>query len=156
MTRISPTEDLRTILNRVEKPGRYVGGEWGSISSWDEVPFRIALSFPELYEVGMSNTAIKLLYGLLNRLPGVACERVFVPAPDFEVELARAGVPLYTLETGVPVHEHDVLAFSFGFELLATNVLTILKVLASRETGAVLSPLIRLRRRSVPGFPCRR
>ncbi|MFW5796252.1 MAG: TIGR03936 family radical SAM-associated protein [Alkalispirochaeta sp.] len=129
MTRkIVPTTDLREILNRVENPGRYVGGEWGSITKNDgSVVLKIALTFPELYEIGMSNTAIKILYGMLNAIPEVACERVFVPAPDFEGELEVHGVPLYTLETGTPVGETDLLAVSFGYELLATNVLTILK-----------------------------
>jgi radical SAM superfamily enzyme YgiQ (UPF0313 family) len=85
------------------------------------------LSFPDLYEVGMSNTAVKLLYGMLNAMSGVACERVFVPAPDFENALKDAGIPLYTLETGMLVRDTHLLAISYGYELLATNVLTLLK-----------------------------
>ncbi len=75
----------------------------------------------------MSNTAIKILYGLLNTIPGVSCERVFAPAPDFEQALAASKVPLYTLESGTPLHEMDIIAVSYGYELLATNVLTILR-----------------------------
>ena len=124
---ISPEQDLFSILNAVELPARYTGGEYGSIrKTVSEAPFRVAVSFPDLYEIGMSNTAVKLLYGMLNAMAGVACERVFVPAPDFERELAAAGVPLYTLETGTPVHNTHLLAISYGYELLATNVLTLL------------------------------
>lgn len=125
--RIDATRDLRRILNRVESPGRYVGGEWGSVYRDDDATVRVALTFPELYEIGMSNTAIKILYGILNGIRGVACERVFVPAPDFEDELSTAAIPLYTLESGIPLHETDMLAVSFGYELLATNLLTILR-----------------------------
>ena len=125
--RIMPHRDLAATLNRVESPGRYVGGEFGSIVRSDPGLYRIALSFPDLYEIGMSNTAIKLLYGMLNSLPSVACERVFVPAPDFEEALAAAAVPLYTLETGTPVRDVDLLAVSYGYELLATNLLTLLQ-----------------------------
>lgn len=125
--RIRPSLDLHSVLQSVENPGRYVGGEWGSIKSDGTAEYRVALTFPDLYEVGMSNTAIKILYGLLNSIPGVACERVFVPAPDFELALQEHGVPLYTLETGIPLFLTDMLAVSFGYELLATNLLTLLK-----------------------------
>lgn len=124
---VDPARDLYSVLHRVEKPGRYVGGEWGSIVKDDgDVDLRIVVSFPDLYEIGMSNTAIKLLYGLLNEIDGVSCERVFAPAPDFEDELRNGGFPLYTLETGRPLHDVDIIAVSFGFELLATNLLSIL------------------------------
>lgn len=125
---VVPDRDLFSILNRVESPARYTGGEFGAVvKSSTEAPLRVAVSFPDLYEVGMSNTAVKLLYGMLNAIPGIACERVFVPAPDFETELDEAGIPLYTLETGTPVRDTHLLAISYGYELLATNVLTLLK-----------------------------
>ncbi len=124
---ISPDQDLFRILNEVELPARYTGGEFGVVQkSVSEAPFRVAVSFPDLYEIGMSNTAVKLLYGMLNAMPEVACERVFVPAPDFENALSVAGVPLYTLESGAPVREAHLLAISYAYELLATNVLTLL------------------------------
>lgn len=127
-TPVNPEHDLFSILNHVDMPARYVGGEFGSIvKPHGEAPFRIALSFPDLYEIGMSNTAVKLLYGMLNAMTGVACERVFVPAPDFEREIAAINQPLYTLETGTPVREAHLVAISYGYELLATNVLTLLK-----------------------------
>jgi hypothetical protein len=138
---IDPTRDLYSVLHRVEQPGRYVGGEWGSVVKDElDVDLRIAVSFPDLYEIGMSNTAIKLLYGLLNEIDGVSCERVFAPAPDFEEELRSGGFPLYTLETGRPLHDVDIVAVSFGFELLATNLLSILNSggvpLRSSQRGA--------------------
>lgn len=124
--RIDPFRDLFGELNQVEQPGRYVGGEFGRIVRFDQGLFRVALAFPDLYEIGMSNTAIKLLYGLLNTLPEVACERVFVPAPDFEAVLRNRNVPLYTLETGTPLNHCDLLAITLSYELLATNLLTLL------------------------------
>ncbi|MFW5806541.1 MAG: TIGR03936 family radical SAM-associated protein [Spirochaetota bacterium] len=132
MKRINPETDLPRALARVENPGRYTGGEYGALkpldmSSRSENEYLIALCFPDLYEVGMSNTAVKLLYMLHAELPGVRCERVFAPAPDFEMELSAAQLPLYTLESGIPLSECDLVAFSVGYELSATNVLTVLE-----------------------------
>ncbi|MFP4483527.1 MAG: TIGR03936 family radical SAM-associated protein [Spirochaetota bacterium] len=118
----------RETLLAVESPGRYVGGEYGSLEpleSWDHL-YVVALCFPDLYEIGMSNTAIKLLYTLLNQSDGVRCERVFTPAPDFEAALRASGTPLYTLESRIPLSECDMVAFSVGYELSATNVLNVL------------------------------
>ncbi len=123
---IVPHRDLFHILNQVELPGRYVGGEYGQTIKEGSRLLRIALSFPDLYEIGMSNTAIKLLYGMLNALPDVACERVFVPGPDFEDALREKRVPLYTLETGTPLGDVQLIAVSYGYELLASNLLTLL------------------------------
>lgn len=125
-SRIRLPDDLAPILRSVENPARYVGGEWGVIRKDAETIFRVAISFPDLYEIGMSNLAIKLIYGALNSSPDIAAERVFVPAPDFEQSLREHSIPLYTLETGTPVSSCDCLAISFAYELLATNVLTIL------------------------------
>jgi radical SAM superfamily enzyme YgiQ (UPF0313 family) len=121
---------LWPLLRRVEKPGRYVGGEFGA----DVKPgaaLKTVVSYPDLYEIGMSNAAIRILYSLLNSLPDVSCERVFAPAPDFEEVLRRAKMPLFSLETARPVSEFDVVCFSIGYELTLTNLCTIL------ETGAV-------------------
>jgi radical SAM superfamily enzyme YgiQ (UPF0313 family) len=121
---------LTPLLRRVEKPGRYVGGEFGSITR-EGASLRVALSYPDLYEIGMSNAAIRILYSLLNGIPDVACERVFAPAPDFEHELRTAGVPLASLESQTPLAEFDIIGFSIGYELTLTNLLAIL------ETGGV-------------------
>jgi radical SAM-linked protein len=123
---IVPEKDLVRELLGVERPGRYTGGEYGRTKKSDKTDFRIAISFPDLYEIGMSNTAIKVLYSGLNALPGVRCERVFMPAPDFESALKSRSLPLYTLETGTPLSEMDVVAFSVGYELCLTNIMTIL------------------------------
>ena len=117
-------------MRNVEKPGRYVGGEFGARVKPDAA-LRVAVSYPDLYEIGMSNAAMKILYSLLNALPDVSCERVFAPAPDFEQALRAAGMPLCSLETGTPLAKFDVIGFSFGYELTLTNVLAIL------ETGGV-------------------
>jgi radical SAM superfamily enzyme YgiQ (UPF0313 family) len=123
--------DLAPILRTVEKPGRYVGGEFGAVVPGGDAALRVALSYPDLYEIGMSNAAIRILYALLNRAPGVSCERVFAPAPDYEAALRAAGLPLASLETGTPLCEFDIVAFSVGYELTLTNLLAIL------DTGGV-------------------
>ncbi len=126
MKTINPESDLRQLLLHVEKPGRYVGGEYGVSRKTYEQPLRVAVSFPDLYEIGMSNQAVKIIYGILNSVEGVCCERVFAPAPDFEAGLREAGMPLYSLENGLPLHKFDIIAFSMGYELTLTNVLNIL------------------------------
>ena len=131
MKHIIPERDLAHILPLVQMPGRYTGGEFGSANSFDTsdtVKSRLlaGICFPDLYEIGMSNTAIKLLYSQINSIEGAVCERVFAPAPDFEECLNAGGIPLYTLENGIPLHELDILGFSVGYELSATNILSIL------------------------------
>ncbi len=143
MRRVQPDQDLFFELVSVNSPARYVGGEFGAVAAYQsrtdtprtettdrtEAPdLMVAVCFPDLYEIGMSNTAIKILYDMLNRIDGVRCERVFLPAPDFEAVLRRTGTPLYTLESGIALHDCDVIAFSIGYELSATNVLTVLDV----------------------------
>ncbi len=138
--RIDPLKALGGRLLEVEKPARYLGGELGSMRKEGEGLLTLALSFPDLYEIGMSNNAIRILYGALNRLPGVRCERVFAPAPDFEALLRDADLPLYTLESGIPLLEADILGFSVGYELAATSILAVLSAgrvpLLAAERGA--------------------
>ncbi len=126
MTYIDPLKDLRRDLASVQNPIRYLGGEYGSVRK-DGADLTFALAFPDLYEIGMSNLAIKVLYDGLNAIPSVRCERVFAPAPDFEDLLARKGVPLYTLESGIPLGEADVIGVSIGYEPGVTGLLSILK-----------------------------
>jgi radical SAM-linked protein len=126
MQHIIPETDLKHILLNVEKPGRYTGGEYGTINKTDNTWLKVAVCFPDLYEIGMSNQALKIIYHILNGIQGVSCERVFAPAPDFENELRSHSLPLYTLESGTPLVEYDIIAFSIGYELLITNVLNIL------------------------------
>ncbi len=125
--RIDPIAEIGKGLLEVVKPSRYLGGEAGSVRKEDESLLSIALCFPDLYEIGMSNNAIRILYSGLNAMPGVRAERVFAPAQDFEALLERRGIPLYTLETGLALSDVDILGFSLGFELAATSVLTVLK-----------------------------
>ncbi len=126
MNRINPDKDLKKTLAAVQSPSRYTGGEFGQIIN-DDAIIRAAICFPDLYEIGMSNSAIKILYSLINAVPGVSAERVFAPAPDFENELASHSFPLYTLESGTPLLDCDLIAFSVGYELNATNIITVLK-----------------------------
>ena len=124
---IDSGKDVFSLLMRAEKPGRYTGGEYGCFQPDPSAPLRIVLCFPDLYEIGMSNLAIRIMYGLFNSVEGVSCERVFTPAPDFEELLRSSEIPLYSLESGTPLSEFDIIAFSIGYELSATNVLTVLK-----------------------------
>lgn len=121
-------ESFSDLLGSLDSPIRYVGGEFGSISKATarSDDFVVALVFPDLYEIGMSNTAIKLLYALLNKLPGVRCERLFTPDADCERALASTNTKLYTLETGLPLDCCDLVAITVGYELAATNIVATL------------------------------
>ncbi len=127
--RIDILSELGRSFSEIEKPSRYVGGELGSLPPLgpeEEPDLFITLSFPDLYEIGMSNNAVRLLYGGLNAREGLRCERVFAPAPDFERLLRDRNLPFATLESGIAVADSDILAFSVGYELAATSILTIL------------------------------
>jgi radical SAM family uncharacterized protein len=118
---------LDKILHRVTRPARYTGGEWNSIvKDWNETRIRFALSYPDVYEIGMSNMALPILYELLNSQPDVLAERVFAPWVDMAAEMRSAGIPLFSLESRRPLTEFDVIGFSLGYELTYTNVLDIL------------------------------
>ncbi|HLB28207.1 MAG TPA: TIGR03960 family B12-binding radical SAM protein [Dehalococcoidales bacterium] len=119
--------NLDKILYQVQKPGRYTGGEWNSIiKDWDRTPFRVALSYPDSYEIGMSNMALPILYELLNSQPDTLAERVFAPWPDMEKLMRSEGVPLFSLETKHLLKDFDIIGFSLGYELTYTNVLNML------------------------------
>ena len=126
MNKINPVKDLKQELLSVNKPGRYVGGEYGIHKYTIDQPLKVAICFPDLYEIGMSNNAIKILYNKFNSIDGVQCERVFAPAPDFEKILKNKDIPLFSLETGTALNDFDIIGFSIGYELSATNILTIL------------------------------
>ncbi len=118
---------LEKILARVQKPGRYVGGEYKAVQKDKaEVDCRFAFCFPDTYEIGMSNLGMRILYGVLNNMPGVWCERVFAPWGDMEEEMRKEGLPLYALESGDPVKDFDIIGFSLGYEMAYTNVLNML------------------------------
>jgi len=121
--------NLDAILHKVQKPARYTGGEWNSIiKDWDQTPVRVALSYPDVYEIGMSNMALPILYELLNAQPDVLAERVFPPWTDMASEMKAHNIPLFSLETKHPVAEFDLLGFSLGHEMTYTNVLEILSL----------------------------
>ena len=118
---------LEKILARVQKPGRYVGGEYKAVQKDKaEVDCRFAFCFPDTYEIGMSNLGMRILYGVMNNMPGVWCERVFAPWGDMEEEMQKEGLPLYALESGDPVKDFDIIGFSLGYEMAYTNVLNML------------------------------
>ena len=115
---------LERILPRVQKPARYTGGEYNQIiKNKDEVNVRVAFCFPDTYEIGMSNLGMGILYSTMNELPYVWCERVYAPWGDMYEEMKKADVKLSALESGDPISEHDVLAFSVGYEMAYTTVL---------------------------------
>lgn len=127
---IDPAKVFGPEFLKIEKPARYLGGEVGSrppVGDGDR-RFRFALCFPDLYEIGMSNNAIRILYNGLSAFGDeMVVERVFAPAPDYEALLRSRDVPLHTLESGIPLCGCDMIGFSIGYELLATNILTVLE-----------------------------
>lgn len=119
--------NIEDYLFRVTRPARYTGGEWNSIKkNWNTTPLHIALAFPDIYEVGMSNLAIQILYDILNKQDDVLAERVFAPWVDMEEVLRSNNILLSSLETRHPLKEFDVVGFSLGYELTYTNVLNML------------------------------
>jgi radical SAM family uncharacterized protein len=115
------------ILQGIVKPARYTGGEWNSTpKNWEAAGVRVALAFPDVYEVGMSNMAIPILYEIINRTPGALAERVYAPWVDMEQALRRHNLPLSSLETGRPLRDFDIIGFSLGYELCYTTVLNML------------------------------
>lgn len=120
---------LDRVLHKVEKPARYTGGELNSIvKDWNDpaIKTKVALAFPDIYELGGSNLGLMVLYDLINRRPDLLAERVYCPWPDFEAYMRRDAIPLYGLETRHPVRDFDILGFSLPYEQLYTNVLTML------------------------------
>ena len=129
MKLVNPTEAFGVSLCSVQNPSSYIGGELGSIVKKHDDGGRMlnfGIAFPDVYGIGMSNQAVKIIYNGLNALGSVRCERVFAVEKDFEELLSRTGVPLYTLETGIPLRSLDMLGFSIGYELGITGVLSML------------------------------
>jgi len=137
----SELTDLDTILQQVSRPARYSSAEWNSVvKDWENTPLRLVLSYPDLYELGMSTLALPILYEIINSREDVLAERVFAPWPDMESLLRRENIPLFSLESRHPLGDFDVIGFSLGYELTYTNVLNMLDmasipVLAEAETG---------------------
>jgi radical SAM family uncharacterized protein len=120
-------QTLEQILPQVSKPARYTSGEWNSIvKDWDANDVRWALAFPDIYDLGMSNHGLAILYGQLNGAEGVLAERVFAPWVDMETAMRAAGLRLFSLESRRPLAEFDVIGFSLPYEQLFTNLLNML------------------------------
>lgn len=117
------------VLLQVQKPARYIGKEWNVCrKDFESARVTLALCFPDLYEVGMSNAGMRIMYGILNNIEDVACERCFACGTDMENILRAKGLHLCSLETGHPLREFDMLGFSLGCELSYTNVLNMLEL----------------------------
>ncbi len=123
------TRALDRVLHKVEKPARYTGGELNTIvKDWHAPTLcaKVALAFPDIYELGGSNLGLMVLYDLINQRPDLLAERVYCPWPDMEMLMRRDDIPLYGLETRHPLDEFDIIGFSLPYEQLYTNVLTML------------------------------
>ncbi|MGE5582100.1 MAG: TIGR03960 family B12-binding radical SAM protein [Bacillota bacterium] len=122
-------EKIENSLNEVSKPGRYIGGEYNiRIKDWTTTGCKVALAFPDVYEIGLSHLGLRILYELINAQPDMLAERVYAPWPDFQSLLRRKELPLYSLENKRGLNEFDVLGFSLQYELSYTNVLTMLEL----------------------------
>lgn len=118
---------LERILPRVAKPGRYVGGEYNQISKdWDGIDYRVALAFPDIYDLGMSNLGLMILYDIINNHKNLLAERVFSPWVDMEEMMRERQLPLFSLETKHAVRDFDLLAISLPYEQLYTNALNLI------------------------------
>ena len=146
------SQKVENILLKVQKPGRYVGGELNSvIKDKNKVDLRYAFCFPDTYEIGMSHLGMKILYSLVNEREDAWCERVFAPWVDMEEQMRENNIPLYALESGDPVKDFDMIGFTLQYELSFSNVLNMLDLaqvpLYSKDRES-LTPLV------VAGGPC--
>lgn len=146
-------EQIEEELSHVRSPSQYIGGEWNSIrKEGSDIRVKVAFAFPDAYTIGMSHLGLQIIYGMLNAVPHVACERIFAPMPDMEDRMRAAGIPLFSLETHTPAKDFQIVGFSLQSELQYTNVLNMLELAAiplrsaERESGEF--PLI------VGGGPC--
>jgi radical SAM superfamily enzyme YgiQ (UPF0313 family) len=138
--------DIRSIFSNklltIENPARYIGGEYiyGPKRLLEATQFHVGLSFPDLYEIGMANNAMRILYDLVASIDlPISVDQVFAVAPDFEALLREHSIPLYTLQHGLPLNSLDLLGITVGYELSATNILQVLELgripLHSSERG---------------------
>lgn len=112
--------ELEEILNKVRKPGRYIGNEWNIVRKpWDDKKIKIALAFPDLYEVGMSHLGLKILYSLINENDNYLAERVYA---------SDNGVPIFSLESKRNLLDFDIIGFTLPYELCYTNIFSILNL----------------------------
>ena len=147
------SKEVERLLLKVQKPGRYVGGELNEvIKDKRDVEIRFAFCFPDTYEVGMSHLGMKILYSQFNRVPYIWCERVFAPWVDMEEEMSKRNIPLYALESGDPLSDFDFIGFTLQYELSFSNMLNMLKLgnvpITTAERGNELKNIV------VAGGPC--
>ncbi len=139
---MAQTDPYDALLPRVQKPSRYLGTELNSAhKDPGRVRLRACLAFPDSYDLGLGNLGLQILYGILNRREDIWAERVCAPHPDLELELRRAGLPLFALESRAPLHQFDLLGFTLQWELNYTNILNMLDLggippLATERTDA--------------------
>ena len=145
-------KEVEKILPLVQKPGRYIGGELNSvIKDKSKVNLRYAFCFPDSYEIGMSHLGMKILYSIANDHDDIWCERVFAPWHDMEAEMRKHNIPLYGLESGDPIKDFDLIAFTLMYELSYSNVLNMLDLAGLPVKAAdrhSLTPIV------VGGGPC--
>lgn len=123
------TELKQRILHSVQKPARYTGGEYHEIKKdIDAVRVRVAFCFPDTYEIGMSNLGMRILYGVMNEMDDVWCERVFTPWGDMQEAMRKHNLPLWALESQDPVKNFDMIAFTVGYEMSYSNILNMLRL----------------------------
>lgn len=139
-------------LMHIQKPARYIGGEWNSVvKDHDSVDVKVALAFPDVYEVAMSHLGLKIIYSVLNARNDTLAERVYAPWVDMEALMREKHIPLYTLESKCPVKDFDVLGFTMPFEMCYTNILNLLDLagipLLAKDRGED-DPIV------VSGGPC--
>ncbi|MGD0612153.1 MAG: TIGR03960 family B12-binding radical SAM protein [Anaerolineales bacterium] len=137
---------LERLLLKVQKPGRYVGGELNIVvKDWSQYTTKVALLFPDIYDIGVSNVGLKILYDQINQREDALAERAYAPWLDMEAIMRSSGIPLYSLESHHPLAEFDILAFTLPYETLYTNMLNMLDLtgipVRARERGAT-DPLI--------------
>lgn len=137
---------LNLMLDRVLKPGQYIGNEWGAIKKpFQDARVRLAIAFPDLYELGMSNFGLRILYQIVNRIDGFMCDRSYAPQEDMEELMREGGVPLWGWESRQPLQKFDLVGFSLQYELTYTNVLNMLDlsgIPVRQEERSAIFPLI--------------
>ncbi len=146
-------KQLEKIIRRVQKPGRYSGGEWNTVcKDWQNTYVKMAFAFPDVYEVGMSHLGLQILYGIVNGREDALLERVFAPWPDMEQQMRNTGLPLFSLESRRPLRDFDIIGFTLQYELSFSNILNMLDLagipLRSADRTGGDYPLI------VAGGPC--
>jgi radical SAM family uncharacterized protein/radical SAM-linked protein len=149
---LSLKDKIQEILPLVSKPSQYLGGEFNAIyKNWEETDLKVALCFPDTYEIGMSHIGLKILYHILNKQPGILAERVYAPWVDMEAEMRARGLPLFSLESYKPLNQFDIVGFTLQYELSYSNILNLLDLggvpLLASQRGAD-HPLV------IGGGPC--